>query len=77
MLVKHTPQGLIIGTPQGLIIGTPISQYALYSAMFCPLHSNISKGQQEKYLCNPSSYYGKYREYTRETCVPYLNTWKP
>jgi len=31
--------------PQGLIIGTPISQYALHSAMFCPLHGNISKEQ--------------------------------
>jgi len=46
--------------PQGLIIGTPISQYALYLAMFCLLHSNISKEQHEKHLCNPSSHYGKY-----------------
>jgi len=30
-------------TPQGLIIGTPVSQYALYSVMFCLLHSNIYK----------------------------------
>ena len=36
--------------PQGLIIGTPISQYASYSAMFCPLHSYISKEQHEKHL---------------------------
>jgi len=34
-----------------------ISQYASYSAMFCPLHNNISKGQHEKHLCNPSSHY--------------------
>ena len=46
--------------PQGLILGTPISQYASYSAMFCPLHSNISKEQHEKHLCNPSNHYGKY-----------------
>jgi len=40
--------------------GKPISQYTSYSAMFCPLHSNISKEQHEKHLCNPSSHYGKY-----------------
>ena len=57
-------------SPQGLIIGTPISQYASYSAMFCPLHSNISKERHEKYLCNPSSHYKKHREYARETCAP-------
>jgi len=51
------------GEPQGLIIGTPISQYTSYSAMFCPLHSNISKEQHEKHLCNPSSHYRKYGEY--------------
>jgi len=28
---------------------------------------NISKEQHKKYLCNPSSHYGKYGEYTRET----------
>ena len=28
--------------PRGLIIGILISQYALYSAMYCPLHSNTS-----------------------------------
>ena len=35
--------------PQGLIIGAPISisQFTLYSAMFCPLHSNTSKKQHE------------------------------
>jgi len=42
--------------------------------MFCPLHSNIGKEQQEKHLCNPSSHYGKYGEYTRETRAPYLDT---
>jgi len=46
------------GTPQGLTFGAPISQHASYSAMFCPLHSNISKEQHEKHLCNPSSHYG-------------------
>jgi len=67
MLMKHVPQGLIIGTP--------ISQYALYSAMFCPLHSDISKKQHEKHLCNPSSHYGKDREYVRhKTHAPYLDT---
>jgi len=44
----------------GLIIGTPMSQYALYLAMFCLLHSNINKEQHEKHPCNPSSCYGKY-----------------
>ena len=59
---------------QGLIIGTPISQYTLYSAMFCPFHGNISKEQHEKHLCNPPSYYGKYGECACETYAPYLNT---
>ena len=45
--------------PQRLIIGKPISQYASYSAMFCPLHSSIGKEQHEKHLCNPSSHYGE------------------
>ena len=40
-------------TSQGF---TLISQYASYSAMFCPLHGNISKEQHEKQLCNPSSH---------------------
>jgi len=31
--------------------------------MFCPLHSNISKQQHEKHLCNPFSHNGKYEEY--------------
>ena len=35
MLVKHAPQRLIVGKP--------ITQYASYSAMFCPLRSNIRK----------------------------------
>ena len=43
--------------------------------MFCPLHSNIGKGQHEKHLYNPSSHYGKYGEYTRETRAPYLDTY--
>ena len=54
--------------PQRFIIGKPISQYASYSAMFCPLHSNIGKEQHKKHLCNPSSHYGNYGEYTCETC---------
>ena len=33
--------------PQKLIIGTLISQYASYLVMFCLLHSNISKKQDE------------------------------
>ena len=32
---------------EGLIIGTLISQYALYSALLCSLHSSISKEQRE------------------------------
>ena len=42
--------------------------------MFCSFHNNISK---EQHLCNPSSHYGKYSEYARKTCAPYLNMWKP
>ena len=61
-----TENTLVKRTHQILIIGKPISQYASYSAMFCPLHSNIGKKQHEKHLCNPSSHYGKYGEYTRE-----------
>ena len=52
--------------PQGLISGTPINQYASYSAMFCLLHSIISKEQHEKHLCKPSSHYRKYGEYARK-----------
>ena len=51
-------------TLQGLIIGAPISQYASYSTMFYPLHSNISKEQHEKHLCNPSNHYRNYRKFT-------------
>ena len=32
------------------------------------------KKQHKKYLCNPSSHYGKYGEYAREMCTPYLDT---
>jgi len=66
VLVKHAPQRLIIGKP--------ISQYTSYSAMFCPLCSNISKEQHEKYFCNPYSHYRKHGEYTCETHAPYLDT---
>ena len=51
-----------------------ISQYASYSAMFCPLHNNIGQEQHEKHLGNPSCHYGKYGEDTRETRAPYLKT---
>ena len=62
---------------QGLIIGLPISQYTSYSAMFCLLHSNISKEQHGKHLCSSSNHYRKYGKYTHETWAPYLDTWKP
>ena len=65
---------LVKRVPQRLIIGKPISQYASYSAMLCPLHSNTGKEQHEKHLCNPPSHYGKYN---CETCAPYLDTRKP
>ena len=74
VITENTENTLVKRAPQRLIIGKPISQYASYSAMFCPLHSNIGKEQHEKYLCNPSSHYGEYEEYTRETRVPYLDT---
>ena len=71
---EDTENVLVKRMPQRLIIGKPISQYASYSAMVCPLYRNISKEQHEKHLCNPSSHYGKYGEYTREMCAPYLDT---
>ena len=55
--------------PQGLIIVTPTSQYTSYSAMFRPLHSNVSKERHEKHVCNSSSHYRKYRKFTHETCA--------
>jgi len=73
-ITENTENTLVKCMPQSLIIGKPISQYASYLAMFCLLHSNIGKEQHEKHLCNLSSYYGKYREYTRETRAPYLDT---
>ena len=66
-ITENMENVLVKCTPQRLIIGKPISQYALYSAMLCLLYSNISKEQHEKHLCNPSSHYGKYGEYIRET----------
>jgi len=36
--------------PHWLIIGKPISQYALYTAVFCPLNSSISIEKHEKHL---------------------------
>ena len=73
-ITENTENVLVKRTPQRLIIGKPISQYALYSAMFCLLYSNISKEHHEKNLCNPSSHYGNYGEYTCETYAPYLDT---
>jgi len=72
-ITENTENVLVKHVPQRLIAGKPISQCALYSAMFCPLYSNISKEQHEMYPCNPSSHYGKYGEYIRETCAPYLD----
>ena len=39
----------------------------------CPLHSNISKEQHEKRVCNLSSHYGKYGKFTHEMHTPYLD----
>ena len=61
--------------PQGLIIRTPISQYTLYSAMFCLLHTTICKEQHKKHPCTLSSHYKKYGEYVGETCAPRVNYW--
>ena len=57
-ITENAENVLVKRVPQRLIIGKPISQYASYSAMFCPLLSNISKEQHEKHLCNPSCHYG-------------------
>ena len=46
-ITENTENMLVKRTPQRLIIGKPISQYTLYSAMFCPLHSNVGKEQHE------------------------------
>ena len=62
-ITENIENVLVKRMPQSLIIGKPISQYA----------SNISKEQHEKHLCNPSSHYGKYEEYPRETCATYLD----
>jgi len=73
-IMENTDNMLMKHVPQGLIFRTPISQYTLYSAMFCLLHSNINKEQHKMHLCNPSSQYGKYGEYTHEMLAPYLET---
>ena len=73
-ITENTENTLVKRAPQRLIIGKPISQYTAYSAMICPLHSNIGKEQHEKHLCNLSSHYGKYGEDTREMRAPYLDT---
>ena len=44
----------MVSAPQRLIIEKPINQYALYAAMFCVLHSSISKKQHEA----PLHHYG-------------------
>ena len=62
-ITENTQNMLMKCTPQRLIIGKPISQYTSYSAIFCPLHSIIGKEQYEKHLCNPSSHHRKYGEY--------------
>ena len=42
-LKENMENTLMKRAPQRLIIGKLISQYASYSALFCPLHSNIGK----------------------------------
>ena len=42
-ITENTENVLVKHAPQRLIIGKPISHYTSYSAMFCPLYSNISK----------------------------------
>jgi len=60
--------------PQGLIIGAHISQYASYSAMFCPLYSNISKEQHKSiFAIHPAIT----ENAARETRAPYLDMLKP
>jgi len=73
-ITENMENMLVKRAPQRLIIGKPISQYTSYSAMFCPLHSNIGKEEDKKYLCDPFSHYGKNGEYTHEMCAPYLDT---
>jgi len=70
-ITENTENVLVKCTPQRLIMGKPISQYALYSAMFCPLYSNISKEQHEKHLCNPSSH-TENTENIPVKCVPHI-----
>jgi len=48
--------------PSYLISGKPVSQYALYSLIFSPLHSVINREQYEKYPYNQSSHNRKYTE---------------
>jgi len=50
-ITENTENTLVKHASQRLIIGNPVSQYASYSAMFCPLHSNIGKEQHEKHVC--------------------------
>ena len=50
VITKNTENVLVKRAPQRLIIGKPIRQYTSYSAIFCPLYSNISKEQHEKHL---------------------------
>ena len=44
-ITENMENMLVKRMPQRLVIGKPISQYASYSGMFCPLHSNIGKEQ--------------------------------
>ena len=48
--------------PSYSISGKPVSQYALYSLIFSPLHSVINREQYEKYPYNQSSHNRKYTE---------------
>jgi len=72
-ITENMENVLVKRAPQRLIIGKPISQYTSYSAIFCPLYSNISKEQHEKHLCNPSSHYGKYGEYILVKHMPHIS----
>jgi len=46
-MTENTENVLVKRSPQRLIIGKPISQYASHSAMFCPLYSNITKNSMK------------------------------
>ena len=75
IFVAHTKK-ITAGTPQELIFGKPISQLVrlVFSFVLSVTQQCISKEHHEKHPYNPSSHCGKYGEYTRETCAPYLDT---